>query len=295
MLVGEEPAENLVLTHTDKEEEVDLPENLDLIPAARKLEGIDQAVMTRSKFMTPADVLRAPLESLRDKYDYIFLDSEENQWICPAAGTSNGNEDQQCRVSNAEAVTRQRRAYLFSMGIEEYREFRPLRCCSADAESIWHQFGDKLNTSNRVLLVSHSNDHQEPDAASVRAILRSIRDLHLGPDDVVFFYFAGHGFSKLGLDYLACGDTIGSDLTSAVTTDEVVSALVSSAAGTRVLILDACRDHNEKNVGSFGESTLKLGQREGASVLIGCSPGGRCQESLALGHGIFTYAMLKAV
>src|SRR5215468_739872 len=48
MLIGEEPAVNLVLTHRDNEEGLDLPKDLDLIPAARKLEGIDQAVMTRS-------------------------------------------------------------------------------------------------------------------------------------------------------------------------------------------------------------------------------------------------------
>jgi chromosome partitioning protein len=78
MLVSEEPAQNLVLTRADKEEGVELPENLDLIPAARKLEGIDQAVMSRSKFMTPQDVLRKPLDSLRGTYDYIFLDTAPN-------------------------------------------------------------------------------------------------------------------------------------------------------------------------------------------------------------------------
>jgi chromosome partitioning protein len=78
MLVGAEPAENLILTHEDNEEGVTLPLNLDLIPAARKLEGIDQAVMGKSKFMTPQDVLRTPLESLRNKYDYIFLDTAPN-------------------------------------------------------------------------------------------------------------------------------------------------------------------------------------------------------------------------
>src|SRR3954470_19602989 len=64
MLVGDEPAENLILTKDDdelKESGGSLPKNLDLIPAARKLEGIDQAVMSRSKFMTPHDVLRAPI------------------------------------------------------------------------------------------------------------------------------------------------------------------------------------------------------------------------------------------
>jgi chromosome partitioning protein len=76
MLVGDEEARNLVLTHED--EDVALPENLHLIPAARKLEGIDQALMQKSKFITPREVLIKPLESLRGSYDYIFLDTAPN-------------------------------------------------------------------------------------------------------------------------------------------------------------------------------------------------------------------------
>ena len=76
MLVGDEEARNLILTSED--EELDLPENLHVIPAARKLEGIDQAISQASKFMTPSDVLRKPLESLRPLYDYIFLDTAPN-------------------------------------------------------------------------------------------------------------------------------------------------------------------------------------------------------------------------
>ena len=63
MLLGEEQPENLVLSHGD--EDVELPEGLHLIPAARKLEGIDQAVLSKNKFMSPRDVLRTPLDSLR--------------------------------------------------------------------------------------------------------------------------------------------------------------------------------------------------------------------------------------
>lgn len=76
MLVGDEQASNLILTHED--EDVSLPEGLHLIPAARKLEGIDQALAQKSKFITPREVLITPLESLRGHYDYIFLDTAPN-------------------------------------------------------------------------------------------------------------------------------------------------------------------------------------------------------------------------
>ncbi len=76
MLLGEESPENLVLSHGD--EDVDLPEGLHLIPAARKLEGIDQALAHKSKFITAREVLRGPLAALRGKFDYIFLDTAPN-------------------------------------------------------------------------------------------------------------------------------------------------------------------------------------------------------------------------
>ena len=91
MLSGAEPAENLILTHEEEEEGVSLPENLDLIPAARKLEGIDQAVMSKSKFMTPSDVLKIPIASLRPKYDYIFMDTAPNATLPTLAAYMNAD------------------------------------------------------------------------------------------------------------------------------------------------------------------------------------------------------------
>ena len=76
MLVGNEQAQNLILTSED--EDISLPEGLHLIPAARKLEGIDQALAQTSKFITPREVLSTPLNSLRGQYDYIFLDTAPN-------------------------------------------------------------------------------------------------------------------------------------------------------------------------------------------------------------------------
>lgn len=91
MLVGAEPADNLVLTENDMEEGGYLPTNLDLIPAARKLEGIDQAVAARSKFTTPLEVLRGPLNTLRRHYDYIFLDTAPNATLPTLAAYMNAD------------------------------------------------------------------------------------------------------------------------------------------------------------------------------------------------------------
>jgi chromosome partitioning protein len=91
LMVGGEDPQNLVLTHADKEEGVSLPENVDLIPAARKLERIDQAVISKSKFVTPHEVLKAPLAALRGNYDYIFLDTAPNATLPTLAAYMNAD------------------------------------------------------------------------------------------------------------------------------------------------------------------------------------------------------------
>ncbi len=76
VLTGEEQPADVILTGED--EDVFLPENIHLIPARRKLENIDQALASKNKFIVTQDILVHPLESLKGRYDYIFLDTAPN-------------------------------------------------------------------------------------------------------------------------------------------------------------------------------------------------------------------------
>lgn len=76
MLIGEETAEDVIITNED--EGVDLPENVDLISARRNLENVDKALLQTNKFVITQDVLIEPIRSLEGKYDYIFLDTAPN-------------------------------------------------------------------------------------------------------------------------------------------------------------------------------------------------------------------------
>src|SRR5262249_35487761 len=73
----EQPEE--VIVREDDLEEVELPRNVHLLPARRNLEFIDQALVGKyGRFNDLGSVLKKPLESLRGKYDYIFLDTAPN-------------------------------------------------------------------------------------------------------------------------------------------------------------------------------------------------------------------------
>src|SRR3954453_19942564 len=76
MLIGEELAEDVIITNDD--EGVELPENVHLISARRNLEKVEQALLQANKFVITQNVLIEPLRSLEGKYDYIFLDTAPN-------------------------------------------------------------------------------------------------------------------------------------------------------------------------------------------------------------------------
>lgn len=77
LLDSEHPEE--VIVHEEDIDDVELPHNLNLLPARRNLEAIDQALVSRfGKFSDMGSVLKAPLARLRGLYDYIFLDTAPN-------------------------------------------------------------------------------------------------------------------------------------------------------------------------------------------------------------------------
>ncbi len=65
-------AEDLDCILTDGEE-FSLPRGVDLIPGSQKLEELD-SWLTQKKYVTQQDLLLKPLEAVRGKYDYVFID-----------------------------------------------------------------------------------------------------------------------------------------------------------------------------------------------------------------------------
>ena len=77
VLLGDQEAGN-VIVRTDPFEGTELPENVELLPARRNLEESEVECRRRNKFADPTKTLRDPLERLRPRYDYIFLDTAPN-------------------------------------------------------------------------------------------------------------------------------------------------------------------------------------------------------------------------
>ena len=80
ILTGAEDPLEIVIRQGDIEG-IELPQNVELIPARRNLEGIDSVLSTKYKFGNPKDILRPLVDGLRNEYDYIFLDTAPNLTI----------------------------------------------------------------------------------------------------------------------------------------------------------------------------------------------------------------------
>jgi chromosome partitioning protein len=76
VLVGLEQPEDVLIRADD--EEVDLPAHVALMPANRKLEKVEQALLSQNKFIVLQDVLLKPLARLKPMFDYILLDTAPN-------------------------------------------------------------------------------------------------------------------------------------------------------------------------------------------------------------------------
>lgn len=81
VMVGDETAEAVVIRPGDHEA-VRLPENVDLIAAHMKLENVESVIDEKiGPFEKSWETLKRPIASLRDSYDYIFLDTSPSMTL----------------------------------------------------------------------------------------------------------------------------------------------------------------------------------------------------------------------
>ncbi|MRX06786.1 hypothetical protein GJ697_02950 [Pseudoduganella sp. FT25W] len=175
---------------------------------------------------------------------------------------------------------------IISIGINKYNNLQSLGFCASDSKKIVQAFGNRTQINS----YEHNDEAQPASIDDVRYLIKSTSEASKNCDGLIFF-FAGHGFSQEGKDYLACTDTDISNLNTAISTDEVIAELVKSGVKDLVLIVDACRQQVDRSVADiFGERTAELARRSGVVTFFACSPKQTAKELQQLDSGIFTYS-----
>ncbi|MCW5872015.1 MAG: caspase family protein, partial [Candidatus Eremiobacteraeota bacterium] len=120
-------------------------------------------------------------------------------------------------------------------------------------------------------------------------------------EDVVIFYFAGHGAQVEGTSFLLTDDSDPRSLetlkASALNTADLNRLIDRTAAAKTLTVLDACRNNPSGGRDEYSVAAQFALTGKGKEVvgLVSCSPGQRSWEWEAKKHGFFTYFLVEAM
>ena len=143
-----------------------------------------------------------------------------------------------------------------------------------------------------------------PMAANIRKTLKGMLEDRTA-DDSVLFAFAGHGVQFQGEDesYFCPMDAKLEDKSTLISLGDLYKEMEQSEAGTRLLIVDACRN-DPRSDESRAVCRVKLESVTrpqkalppgGVAALFSCSAGERAFESPSLKHGVFFHFLVEGL
>jgi len=151
--------------------------------------------------------------------------------------------------------------------------------------------------SNTILLTN--------DKATKTRIESTIRTTlkRLGEDDQLFVFYAGHGFSDAGKNFITCNDTVYTDLSSTSISLQSIFSIVRKSKSQRIIFfLDSCHsglEIDESMRGLLSEMTDEefenfCNESKYHAVFASCEHDESSFSSNNLNHGIWTYHIIEA-
>jgi uncharacterized caspase-like protein len=125
-------------------------------------------------------------------------------------------------------------------------------------------------------------------------------------DDIVVFYFSGHGLERQGLNYLIPINFAAPNAAQlpyeAPTAQDIQKQLLAGEPSMMIMILDACRDLPEEfkslrgRAGGRGLGFMSAvsGSTAQQVIMFATAPGMVASDGGTLGHGTFTFCFLQA-
>jgi WD40 repeat protein len=208
------------------------------------------------------------------------------------------------------AVEASSNLYILAIGLNEYKNTRyNLNYARADAKA----FADGIEQRARGIF-KQINKRVLFDAEATRTNIEVAFNQIINqarPQDALIFYYAGHGAMSLSGDgpadfYLVPHDVIriygdGDGLTTNGIAARTLSELLKSVrAQKQLIILDACESGGALEAISMRgaaeeKAIMQLARAVGVTVLASAGQDQIATEFDELGHGVFTYALLKGL
>jgi len=194
------------------------------------------------------------------------------------------------------------KSWAVLVGINEYEDksnYGKLSVCVQDATSIYKTLIKGGFETNRVHLLTDQGP-KKPLKREIVAQLQAVAGA-VEPDDLLLFYFSGHGDEEKGESYLVPYDGTGIALyDTALPLKRVKEIMEGAQTRAKVIILDAC--HSGANIGTKGPKLMPEGfiervfeQAAGLAILASCKQGQLSHEWAGKNCSVYTYYLLEAL
>jgi uncharacterized caspase-like protein len=132
-----------------------------------------------------------------------------------------------------------------------------------------------------------------PTAQNIRAALRDFKERAL-PRDTVIIFLAGHGINQ-GPNYMFLGtDAMANDAgilaPATVISWRDLDEILENSRGQRILLVDTCHAGN-----AYNARLIKDAADDKIAVLAATDVETLAREEPELGHGVFTYSLLRGL
>ncbi|OKH25352.1 caspase family protein [Chroogloeocystis siderophila] len=205
--------------------------------------------------------------------------------------------------------------WVLLVGINKYSDFSipTLRYSAVDCQGLTEALAVATQKfPDKEVIVHHDFAALTPELSTVQSSLKYIISA-ARTQDTVLFYFSGHGFLEPETQQavLCLADTRKDDLlNTGWRMPELLGMLGECAATQQLIWLDACHSGGMTLIGARGDNTTLLQnptsqlvellrqratQSKGFYALLSCDQGQQSWEFPELGHGVFTYFLIRGL
>lgn len=234
----------------------------------------------------------------------INLISGENTFTAVATNNSNLESSPGTASYFSDIVARDNTCYILAVGINQYKNPKmDLNYARPDAES----FLDVLTSNAKNLFKDMVHvELYDADASRVN-ILKALDDMaaKIHPEDVFIFYYAGHGSMVDNEFYFIPSESVRLYDPEALKSEAIDAAVLQEKfknikALKQLIVMDACQSGGSVELlaqrGAAEEKAIaQLSRSAGIHVMASAGSEQVATEFTQLGHGLFTYVLLKAL
>jgi hypothetical protein len=188
------------------------------------------------------------------------------------------------------------------VGVNEYEDkanYGRLYVCTQDVQAVREQLVAGGLDPERMRLLTE-NTAELPTRANILTVLKAVADA-TEPEDLLLFYYSGHGDEQDGESYLVARDgrllVLGDTAVPVLRIKEIVQ---QAPARAKVIVLDAC--HSGADIGGKGPRPMSaefirrvFEQAEGLAILASCKQGQLSYEWKSQERSVFTHFLLDAL